>query len=107
MWWSETSMHGYKRAAYLQALVRGLACQMLMRTTCRRRIHCYRAPPVGRVFKIASDFIGLLVLGVFNASIAADAVGKDYKLKPGVRLCRQCALFLLLFHWLFQTQQLS
>ena len=41
---------------------------------------------MGTVIKVASDFIGLLVLGVFNASIAADAVGPDYKkMKAGVR----------------------
>ncbi|KAG1664701.1 hypothetical protein FOA52_006676 [Chlamydomonas sp. UWO 241] len=38
---------------------------------------------VGRVIKVAGDFIGLLVLGVFNASIAADAVRPEFKCKPG------------------------
>jgi hypothetical protein len=36
------------------------------------------------VIKVAGDFIGLLVLGVYNASIAADAVRPEFKCKPGV-----------------------
>ena len=35
--------------------------------------------PVGRVIKIGADYIGLLVLGVFNASIAAEHIRKEFR----------------------------
>ncbi|GAX86039.1 hypothetical protein CEUSTIGMA_g13454.t1 [Chlamydomonas eustigma] len=40
---------------------------------------------VGKVIKIAADFVGLLVLGVFNASIAADSIRSEFKCVDGVR----------------------
>ncbi len=40
---------------------------------------------VGKVIKVAADFIGLLVLGVFNASIAADSIRPEFKCGRMVR----------------------
>lgn len=42
--------------------------------------HC----AVGRVTHVGGDFIGLLVLGVFNASILRDKIRTDLKLNEGV-----------------------
>lgn len=39
---------------------------------------------VGRVIKVATDFIGLLVLGIFNASIAADSIRSEFKYSMAV-----------------------
>ena len=34
---------------------------------------------MGKVIKVAADFMGLLVLGVFNASVAADCIRPEFK----------------------------
>ena len=54
-------------------------------------LHCFTTfiiiiTSVGKVIKVAADFIGLLVLGVFNASIAADCIRSDFKCDPVVRI---------------------
>jgi len=41
---------------------------------------------VGTVIKVAADFIGLLVFGVFNASIAADCIRTEFKCDHAVRI---------------------
>lgn len=38
---------------------------------------------VGKVIKVANDFIGLLVLGLFNASIPADQIRSEFKFNNG------------------------
>ncbi|GBF96976.1 elongation factor [Raphidocelis subcapitata] len=37
---------------------------------------------VGRVVKVGSDYVGLLLLGVFNAAIGADRIRREFKCAP-------------------------
>jgi hypothetical protein len=43
-------------------------------------------PPclVGRVIKVGTDYVGLLVLGVFNAAIGAERIRREFKCSPEV-----------------------
>ena len=46
--------------------------------------------PVGKVIKVAADFMGLLVLGVFNASVAADCIRPEFKCDHNVGVQEEC-----------------
>ncbi|KIZ04925.1 hypothetical protein MNEG_3029 [Monoraphidium neglectum] len=37
---------------------------------------------VGRVIKVGTDYVGLLVLGVFNAAIGAERIRREFKCSP-------------------------
>ena len=43
----------------------------------------------GRVNKIGADYVGLLVLGVFNAAIGRLNIRSDFVYQPLVRGCRK------------------
>ena len=40
---------------------------------------------MGRVIKVGADYVGLLVLGVFNAAIGAERIRREFKCSPEVR----------------------
>ena len=40
---------------------------------------------VGRVIKVGVDYIGLLVLGVFNAAVGVERIRREFKCRPEVR----------------------
>ena len=40
--------------------------------------------PVGRVIKVGADYIGLLVMGVFNAAIGAARIRREFKCRTQV-----------------------
>jgi len=54
----------------------------------------------GRVNKIGPDYVGLLVLGVFNAAIGRQNIRTDFVYQP---LVRPYIAHTTLMHWFMQT----
>lgn len=50
-------------------------------------IQHYYCAAVGKVNKVGDDYLGLLVMGVFNAAIAADQIRREFKCHSEVGCC--------------------